>query len=112
MVSEGAPKILKALQGVGDYESVQVLWKCCHDHGIRLKVHPWKSEYRGCVRLVKLPPVINNGKGLTMNMVSFLIEDWRSAVCMSSVISMGVSRFFSMASFSFLPIPCRKHISN
>ena len=36
-VSEGAPKILKALQGVGDYESVQVLWKCCHDHGIRLK---------------------------------------------------------------------------
>lgn len=61
MVSEGAPKILKALQGVGDYESVQVLWKCCHDHGIRLKVHPWKSEYRGCVRLVKLPPVINNG---------------------------------------------------
>lgn len=22
-------------------------------------MHPWKSEYRGCIRLVKLPPVIN-----------------------------------------------------
>ena len=46
------------------------------------------------------------------DMISFLIEDWRSAVCMSSVMSMDTSRFFSMASFSFLPIPCRKHIAN
>lgn len=37
-------------------------------------MHPWKSEYRGCIRLVKLPPVINNGKGLTMKKFwSFLL---------------------------------------
>lgn len=37
-------------------------------------MHHWKSEYRGCIRLVKLPPVINNGKGLTMKKFwSFLL---------------------------------------
>ena len=38
------------------------------------KVHPWKLEYYGYSRRVKLPPVINNGKELMMKkFLSFLL---------------------------------------
>lgn len=38
------------------------------------KVHPWKLEYYGYSRWVKLPPVINNGKELIMKkFLSFLL---------------------------------------
>lgn len=38
------------------------------------KVHPWKLEYYGYSRRVKLPPVINNGRELMMKkFLSFLL---------------------------------------